>query len=179
MTQSRSKRAFWMTVVTVLMATTPAAAQDKAIDAFFGQYIGTGAEAEPKGANVRVSERDFDVDIAKDGDGFVVTWTTIARAGSAEAPKIKRKTNKVSFFPSGRPGVYAARPQGDAVAGEPYTWARIEGETLKVYSITLNEAGAYEIQQYDRTLAEGGMTLEFKRIREGEVVRVVRGRLIK
>ena len=66
-----------------------------------------------------------------------------------------------------------------AASGEPYTWARIVGTTLKVYSITLNEDGEYELQQYDRTLAEAGMILEFKRIREGELVRVVRGRLIK
>lgn len=179
MTQSPTWRATWAAIVTVLMAATPAAAQDATIDAFFGQYIGTGAEAEPKDGDVRVSERDFDVEIARDRDGFAVTWTTISRTGTADAPKIKRRTNKVSFFPSSRAGVYAASPQGDALAGEPLSWARLEGRTLKVYSITLNEAGEYEIQQYDRTLAEGGLTLEFKRIREGEVVRVVRGRLIK
>ncbi len=177
MTQSRGT--LWMTLVALLMAGAPAAAQDAAIERFFGQYTGTGAAAEPKGASIRVSERDFDVEIAADGDGFVVTWTTIARAGPADAPRIKRKTNTVTFVPTGRPGLFAAKQQGDAVAGEPYTWARIVGTTLKVYSMTLNENGEYEIQQYDRALVEAGMTLEFKRIREGELVRVVRGRLIK
>jgi len=168
-----------MTIVAAFVAVAPAAAQDSELEKFFGQYTGIGSEAEPEGAKVRVSERDFDVEIAADGDGFVVTWTTIARAGTADAPRIKRKTNTVAFVPAGRPGIYAAKEQGDAVAGEPYGWARVVGDTLKVYSITLNEKGEYELQQYDRALAEGGMTLEFKRIREGEVVRVVRGRLIK
>ncbi len=177
MTQSRG--AFWMAIVATLMAGAPAAAQDAAIERFFGRYTGTGAEAEPKGPSIRVSERDFDVEIAADGDGFVVTWTTIARAGPADARRIKRKTNTVTFVPTGRPGLFAAKRQGDMVAGEPYAWARIVGATLKVYSMTLNENGECEIQQYDRALVEAGMTLEFKRIREGELVRVVRGRLIK
>ncbi len=181
MTRSPARRgAFsWLTIVATLMAVTPSAAQDAAIEEFFGQYTGTGAEAEPKGASIRISERDFDVEIAAVADGFAVRWTTIARVGPADAPRIKRKTNTVTFVPAGRPGLFAAKPQGDAVAGEPYTWARIVGTTLKVYSMTLNENGEYEIQQYDRALVEAGMTLEFKRIREGELVRVVRGRLIK
>ena len=181
MTRSPTSRgAFsWMAIVATLMVVTPAAVQDAAIEKFFGQYTGTGAEAEPKGKRLRVSGRDFDVDIAAEGDGFSVTWTTISRAGAADAPKIKRKTNTIIFVPAGRPGLFVAKEQGDAVAGEPYTWARIVGTTLKVYSITLNEDGEYEIQQYNRTLAEAGMILEFKRIREGELVRVVRGRLIK
>ena len=168
-----------MTIVATLMAVTPAAAQDAAIEKFFGQYTGTGAEAEPKGKRLRVSGREFDVEIAAEGDGFSVAWTTIARAGPADASRIKRKTNTVTFVHSGRSGLFVAKKQGDAASGEPYTWARIVGTTLKVYSITLNEDGEYELQQYDRTLAEAGMILEFKRIREGELVRVVRGRLIK
>ncbi len=181
MTRSPARRGAFscLTLVAMLMAVTPGAAQDAGIEAFFGQYTGTGAEAEPKGASIRISERDFDVDISAVGDGFSVRWTTIARVGPEDAPRIKRKTNTVTFVPSGRPGLFAAKPQGDAVAGEPYTWARIVGAILKVYSMTLNEIGEYEIQQYDRALAEAGMTLEFKRIREGELVRVVRGRLIK
>jgi len=42
-----------------------------------------------------------------------------------------------------------------------------------------DEAGTYELQQYDRTLTGLGMNLTFERLRDGDQVRVVKGRLAK
>ena len=59
------------------------------------------------------------------------------------------------------------------------SWARVHGRTLSIYELTLNEHGGYELTSYDRMLTDLGMELVFQRIRDGEVVRVVRGRLVK
>jgi hypothetical protein len=51
--------------------------------------------------------------------------------------------------------------------GEPYVWARVIGDTLTVYSLFVDADGGYELQQFDRTLTEGGLNLEFSRISNG------------
>ena len=156
-----------------------AQAQEAGLAKFFGHYIGTGIADNSDAEYFRTSVRDFDVDIRADGMGFKITWTTISRGGTPDRPKIKRKTNTMAFVPTGRTGVYAAKSQGDPLMGEPYSWAVVSGAMLKVYSMTLNDKAEYEMQQYIRTIVPTGMTLEFKRVREGEKVRVVRGELIK
>lgn len=39
--------------------------------------------------------------------------------------------------------------------------------------------GRYELQQYDRTLTGQGMELVFRRLRDGEQARTVKGRGVK
>ena len=55
----------------------------------------------------------------------------------------------------------------DPMKGEPFVWGRIEGKTLTVFSLFIDEKGGYELQQYDRTLADGGLDLSFSRFRNG------------
>jgi hypothetical protein len=46
-------------------------------------------------------------------------------------------------------------------------------DTLTVYSLFVGEMGGYSLQQYDRTLTEGGLDLRFQAIQNGEVQRAV------
>ena len=61
----------------------------------------------------------------------------------------------------------------DPLKGEPYVWGRIIGDTLTVFSIFVYDDGSYEIQQFDRTLVEGGLELKFSSARNGEVRRML------
>jgi hypothetical protein len=69
--------------------------------------------------------------------------------------------------------VFGHDVQLDPMKGEPYVWARIHGDTLSVYSLFVAEDGGYEIQQFDRTLATGGLDLDFQSVRNGEIQRTV------
>jgi hypothetical protein len=69
--------------------------------------------------------------------------------------------------------VFGHGVQLDPMKGEPYVWSRIDGETLSVYSLFVAEDGGYEIQQFNRTLTEGGLDLEYKAVRNGEIQRTV------
>ena len=57
--------------------------------------------------------------------------------------------------------------------GEPFVWGRIRGDTLTIFSLFVDENGDYEIQQFDRTLADGGLTLKFTDSRNGRPQRSV------
>jgi hypothetical protein len=43
----------------------------------------------------------------------------------------------------------------------------------------IKQDGSWEIQKYIRTINDQGMRLEYQRLKDGEPVRTVKGRLIK
>jgi hypothetical protein len=67
----------------------------------------------------------------------------------------------------------------DPMSGDPYLWARIEGNTFWMYALLVTDEGGYEMQTYERTLTAGGMDLRYSRIRDGEVLRTITGKLKK
>ena len=152
------------------------AAQAAEVSDFVGEYAGSVELEAPDGSQ---EKRDLSVTISEGKDGFSVEWSTITFRPNK---KSKRADYKVDFIPAERDGVYAAAMrrnvfghavQLDPMKGEPFVWARIEGETLTVYSLFVDQTGGYEMQQFDRTLAEGGLDLHFKRFRNGETLREI------
>lgn len=147
------------------------AAQSRAdISRFVGDYSGSAEIVENDGT---ASPRDMSVSISTTNKGFVVKWTTVTHKSEG---RTKENTYEISFVPSDREGVFAAamkknvfghEVQLDPMKGEPYVWARVIGDTLTVYSLFVDADGGYELQQFDRTLTEGGLNLEFSRISNG------------
>lgn len=143
---------------------------------FVGTYTGS---AEVQALDGSAIPRDMSVEISETDGGFRVQWTSVSYYSDGNTTE---KSYEIDFVPSGRPAVYAAAQrknvfghevQLDPMKGEPYVWARIEGPTLTVYSLFVGEDGGYNLQQYDRTLAEGGLQLRFQVIRDGEIQRAV------
>lgn len=138
--------------------------------AFVGDYSGSADVVSADGSS---QKRDMSVEISLTKDGFNVGWTSITYKSDG---RVKERTYSIDFIPTDRPQVFAAAQkkdvfghlvQLDPMKGEPFIWARIVGETLTVYSLFVNEDGGYEMQQYDRTLTDGGLQLEFSRVRNG------------
>jgi hypothetical protein len=179
MTLARFRR---MTLVLLLIAgaSTSASAQDLSLGAFFGTFKGGGVAENNDSIYFGVTVRDFDVSIQPAGDGFRVDWSTIIRrGGDPNNPKVRKKAQSTSFLPSGIPGVYKATDLADPLQGGRYSWARISKRTLLIYILTIDDAGRYDMQIYERTLKPSGMDFIFRRVRDGEPVRVVTGKLIK
>ncbi|MEQ8968418.1 MAG: hypothetical protein RID91_21545 [Azospirillaceae bacterium] len=150
------------------------------LDAFFGVWRGTGISEDKDQLFFSMSDRDMDVDIFGLGEGFRVRWTTVIRSGDPDSPDRRRRSAELSFEPVDRPGLYRATTGGSPLDGEILSWARLHGRTLSVYQMMLNEEGGFDIAHYDRTL-EGGdrMALVFRRLRDGQEIRAVRGTLTR
>lgn len=153
-----------------------AAAAQADVSRFFGSYVGS---AEVVSVDGSTHQRDMSVRIEEVKGGFRVNWTSTSYRGDGS---FKEKSYSIDFLPSDRAGVYASAMkrnvfghdvQLDPMRGEPYVWSRIEGDTLSVYSMYVTDSGGYEIQQFDRTLAEGGLILDFKNVRNGAILRTV------
>lgn len=165
---------FWTAMAAVLLLAYPANAAD--ISDFVGSFTGSAMVETSDGTS---TQRDMSVEISKVGYGFSVQWTSSTHKPDG---RIKTKSNTVNFVPSDRSGIYAAamgknvfghKVQLDPMKGEPFVWGRIVGDTLTVFSLFVDEAGSYEMQQYDRTLADGGLQLRFSASRNGEQQRSV------
>ena len=59
------------------------------------------------------------------------------------------------------------------------SWARIKENALVVYLMVIDKEGAYQLQRYERKLVGTGMELTFTRLKDGEKIRTVKGRLVK
>ena len=54
-------------------------------------------------------------------------------------------------------------------------WARVLESTLTVYAMIITDTGAHDMQVYERTLAPGGLSVKFKRLRDEKPLQVVNG----
>ncbi|MFK7753985.1 MAG: hypothetical protein AB8B51_15745 [Sedimentitalea sp.] len=140
------------------------------ISRFVGDYAGSALVEQANGA---AFSRDMSVSITTTREGFSVRWSSTTYRDDG---RTKEKSYVIDFVPSDRDDVFAAAMkrnvfghavQLDPMKGEPYVWSRINGDTLTVYSLFVSADGGYELQQFDRTLAEGGLQLDFKRTDNG------------
>ncbi len=155
-------------------------AADLPVSAFFGTYSGGGVAENQDSIYFAITARDMDVIIRPEGSGFKVTWTSvIRRGGDPSNPKIKRKSTTRIFTSTKRPGIFRATDSADPISGEEMSWARIRGQSLVIYQMVIGDDGAYQLQRYVRTLSGLGMQLTFTRLKDGERVRTVKGRMVK
>ncbi len=172
-------RAAWLAAVIFLLPAS-GVAQDLPLNAFFGKFAGSGIAEDADSLYFGVTVRDLDVSISPEGSGFVVEWTSVIRAGGdPNNPDVRRRTTRASFVPAKQPNVFKSPDGGQALNGEPVIWAYIKDNTLTVNVFVIRDDGGYEVQSYGRTLTAGGVALEFTRIRDGEAVRKVEGRLVR
>ena len=166
-------------IATALLLSTVAQAAD--YDQFLGEYAGH-AEVENNG---KISPRDMSVELEKNKKGFSLTWKSIIHK---EDGRLKEKEYSINFLPTKRGGIYssamATNVFGNAVPldpmkGDPYVWSRITGNVFTVFSLLIDEQGGYEMQQYNRTRVEGGLELEYLRIRNGEQLKSIKAFLEK
>ena len=163
-----------------LLPSDAAFGQDAAASAFFGHWKGSGVSESEVSINFRMTARDLDVVITPAGNGFSLAWTTVQRQkGDPNKPEVVRKGSEIVFGPSDRPGVWQEAGSGSRGAGERYAWSRIEENTMTTQIIEVDDEGRSNLHVYRRTLSGTGMSLEFRRLVDGELVRTVDGKLIK
>jgi hypothetical protein len=163
-----------------MFAAGGAQAADLSIKAFYGKFQGGGVAENDDSLYFGVTARDFDVDIQPADTGFSVSWTSVIRGGGVPGkPESRRKMSMRNFKPSSRPGIWEAVKSKDPVNGSELCWARVKDNTLTVFLMVVRKDGAYELQQYDRKILPTGMEMVFTRLRDGDKVRSVKGRLVK
>jgi hypothetical protein len=166
-------------------ASAPGLAAERApgevsIAAFYGRWVGSGLSASGLSQAFHLTQRDFDVDIQPDGDGFRLTWTTVKRQkGDPANPVVTRGQAVVTFRPAGGRNLWHGADNADPLTGKPYAWARLERQSLVVTTLEIAADGKWEMQIYRRSLSDLGMKLDYTRLSDGEPARNAQGRLTK
>ena len=173
----------WLAVLvgSILLGAGTAGAQGGGIERFYGSYVG---EAVSESGD-ELDKRDISAEISPHDKGFKVKFTVVLKRGK---DKPKRDEYTITFLPSKRPNIYSSAMRTDVfgnavpldpLVGDPYMWARREGDKFWRYALFVTETGGYEMQTYEYTLVPGGLTLRYSRVRDGEVLRTVTGKLKK
>jgi len=154
-----------------------------AIDAFYGDWRGTALAESEDSLYFALTQRDVSVSVtpvkAPKG-GFSLSWSTVQRKkGDPVDPVEEVKETAVTFEPGERPNLWWDVKRGDPASGETLRWARIDGRTLIINTVTMRRDGSLESQTYRRTLTGKGMALSFSRVLDGKEVRSVSGQLTK
>lgn len=167
----------WLVALMIALAITQPARAADAVgpQAFYGHYVGKGTAHDPHATALGFDYRDLAVEIGAAEGGFFVSWTTVIQSLIG---KDRRKITRVTFQPSGRPGLYI----GHATGGNPadgMNWATISGRALTVRELTIRDDGGYEIHSYQRTLTKDGLSLVFRSDRDGIAGHIVAAQLEK
>lgn len=170
-----------MYLVTALaVSVVDTASADSDLARFLGSYNGFGFAEDATGPFIN-TERDFELAITPVApDGFKVAWLTVKRKGN-DPNNLEAVVSRQSatFLPSATPGIYHGVSNGEPLAGDDLTWARLRGSYLTVYQFVIKSNGVPELHVYRRMLTAKGLELQFTASRDGEQVRTVRGRYRK
>lgn len=168
---SAGLRGFLVLIFVVLAAAVSASE----IERFAGSYSGSAELL----ANGETQRRDLSVKIEENREGFTLSWTSVSYKSDG---RTKESTYTIEFVPSPRKGIYGSamkvnvfgkRKPLDPLNGEPFVWTRIMGDTFSTFSLFITDSGGYEMQEYHRTLVDGGLQLKFLRLRDGAIVREI------
>lgn len=164
-----------------LILLCPSVVLAASIDQFDGTYKGD-AEFVFEGETER---RDMSTTIAATKTGFMLSWTSVSYKDDG---RTKAKTYTVEFMRSSRDNIFKSAMTKDLfgndtpldpLQGEPFVWARFEGDTLSVFSFFINVVGEYEIQEFHRTLVGAGLDLVFRRVHNGATEKEIRTFLMR
>ena len=168
-------------VWSLCLAAGDAVAQGGGIQRFYGTYAG---EAVSESGD-ELDKRDINAEITPQAKGFKVKFTVVVKRGK---DKPRRDEYTIVFSPTKRPGIFSSAMRTDVfgnavpldpLAGDPYMWSRLEGDKFWRYALFVTDTGGYEMQTYEYTLVPGGLDLRYSRVRDGEMLRTVTGKLKK
>lgn len=151
----------------VVMVNTAAGASS--IDPFAGSWAGHMIEA----ADDSVQADTISIEIIEQDDGFELSWQDLAqdKQGGINADALQARfvrTNREGVFEvapkagSFLDRMFASPEKGNPLDGETLLWARLDAESLAVYSLTIDKDGGFNLDHYTWTRTDDGLDLKFR-----------------
>lgn len=152
------------------------AAYGSDVGRFAGQWRGAVIETSD---GVDIAAEDMLLNLAPTDDGFELEWN--APGGGTERVRFVKTKDQPGVFSTraSKGGLLGFLSSGELnpLAGDPLTWARLDGDTLVVYKLVIDDLGGFTLDRYERMLQDGMLWLHFTRRAHGEPQRSLVARL--
>jgi hypothetical protein len=174
---------------TALLVGSPAAsAAEVAIEDFFGEWRGVDVRVDATEHAPKLSPSDLDMAITDEDGGFGIRALALGREPDGT---LVARPMEATFAPTEVPGVFAFAPTsgsllsslfadpavGNPLEGDTLLWARLQDDTLHVYSLAIDRSGGYALEHSTGRLAADGIATRYELRSENDRIVTVEGRL--
>ena len=172
----------------LLVGSCAASAAEVAIEDFFGTWRGVEVSVDDAEQAPKLGPSGLDMAISEEDGGFRIRALALGREldGSLVARPID-----ATFAPTAVPGVFAFAPGtgsllsslfadpavGNPLKGDTLLWARLQDDTLHVYSLAIDPGGGFALEHSTGQLTGDGMATRYQLRSQNDRIVTVEGRL--
>ena len=164
------------------------AADQVTIQDFFGRWRGTEVKVDAAEQAPKLAPSDLDMTIAGEDGGFRIRALALGREQDGA---LVGRPLEATFTPTDVPGVFAFAPAagsllsslfadptvGNPLEGDTLLWARLQDDSLHVYSLAIDPGGGFALEHSIGRLTEDGLLARYELRSENDRVARVEGRL--
>jgi len=155
---------------------------------FVGQWRGTEVSIDAPEQAPKLAPSDLDMTISEANGGFQIRALALARESDGA---LAARPLEAAFAPTDVPGVFAFDPGtgsllsslfadptvGNPLQGDTLLWARLQDDTLHVYSLAIDPTGGFALEHSTGRLTGNGMVAKYELRSQNDRIAVVEGRL--
>jgi hypothetical protein len=182
----RWRRALAATVL--LIGPCAASAEQATLEDFVGEWRGAEISIDAPEQAPKLAPSDLDMTIAETSGGFQVRALGLGRDPDGA---LAARPFEASFAPTDVPGVFAFDPGtrsllsslfadpavGNPLQGDTLLWARLQDDTLHVYSLAIDQAGGFALEHSTGRLTDDGMVARYELRSQNDRIAIIQGRL--
>lgn len=164
----------------------PQVATAAEIHDFFGEWRGVEVSIDGPAASREPEAAELAMMLADHDGGFRLQTFTLARQHDGG---IVLEPLEATFAPTETPGVFAYEPArgsllsrlfadpsvGNPLEGDTLIWARLQDDTLHVYSLAIDDRGGFALEHSTGQLTKDGMVMRSLLRQENEQIVALEG----
>jgi hypothetical protein len=172
----------------LLVGSGAVSAAEAAIENFFGEWRGMEVSVDDAEDAPKLSPSDLDMAISEEDGGFRIRALALGR--EPDGTLVARPID-AAFAPTETPGVFAFDPGtgsllsslfadpavGNPLKGDTLLWARLQDDTLHVYSLAIDPGGGFALEHSTGQLTADGMATRYELRSQNDRIVTVEGRL--
>jgi hypothetical protein len=172
----------------LLVGPSVASADQVTIQDFVGEWRGAEVSVDAPEQALKLAPSDLDMTITEANGEFQIRALALGREPDGT---LAARPLEASFAPTEVPGVFAFDPGtgsllsslfadpavGNPLKGDTLLWARLQDDTLHVYSLAIDPAGGFALGHSTGRLTDDGMVAKYELRSQNDWVATVQGRL--
>ena len=172
----------------LLLGPCAASADQATIEDFVGEWRGAEVSIDAPEQAPKLAASDLDMTITGTDGGFQIRALALGREPDGT---LAARPFEAAFAPTDAPGVFAYDPGtgsllsslfadpavGNPLQGDTLLWARLQDDTLHVYSLAIDPAGGFALEHSTGRLTDDGIVARYELRSQNDRIAIVEGQL--